>query len=74
VTADGNHRHTVFVSKGGKRAVVVVNLEQSKAISAKVALPNADRLAIVTPERPDMEPVAGPLSIPARSAAVILER
>jgi hypothetical protein len=73
VKMDGNHRHTVFVARSGKRAVVVVNLEQDKAISAKVALPNAHRLAVVTPERPDTEPAAGPLNIPARSAAVVLE-
>jgi hypothetical protein len=73
VTVDGNHRHTVFVTRSGKRAVVVVNLEQDKAISAKVALPDGLRLAIVTPERPDTEPAAGPVNIPARSAAVVLE-
>ena len=73
VSADGNHRHTVFVAKSGKRAVVVVNLEQSTAIPVKVTLPNAGRLAIVTPERPDASPVTGELSIPARSAAAILE-
>ncbi len=73
MNADGNHRYTVFVAKSGKRAVVVINLEQRKTISAKVALPDAGRLSIVTPEKPEMQPAAGALNIPARSAVVILE-
>ena len=73
VTSDGNHRYSVFVTKGGKRAVVVVNLEQSRPVSAKVALPNAGRLATVTPEKPDTEPLKGELNVPPRSATVILE-
>jgi hypothetical protein len=63
----------VFVTKGGKRGVVFVNLEQAKAISAKVDIPNAGRLMTVTPEKPDMVPAAGALQLPARSAAVLLE-
>ncbi len=73
VAADGSHRYTVFVARSGKRAVVVVNLEQGKAISAKVALPDAGRLSAVSPEQPDPSPAAGVLQIPARSAAVLLE-
>jgi hypothetical protein len=73
VTADGDHRHSVFVAQGGTRAVVVVNLEQGKTISAKADLPDPGRLAIVTPEKPDPEPASGTLRIPARSAAVVLE-
>jgi len=73
VTSDGNHRYSVFAAKGGKRAVVVVNLEQAKPISAKIALPNAGHLAMVTPEKPDPQPVAGAINVPARSAAVVLE-
>ena len=73
VTANGNHRYSVFVAKSGKRAVVVINLEQAKAISATVELPNAGKLATVTPERPDTEPATGAIDIPARSAAVLLE-
>lgn len=73
VNADGSSHHTVFVSKGKKRAVVVVNLEQGKAISANVSLPDSRRLATVTPERPEIEAFGGALKIPARSAAVVLE-
>lgn len=73
VTGEGNYRYSVFVAKSGKRAVVVVNLEQGKAIAAKVALPDAGRLVTVTPEKPDAAPAAGALNIPARSAAVVLE-
>jgi len=74
VQADGDHRHTVFVAKNGKRAVVVVNLEQARAISVSVALPNAGRLAIITPERPATEPASGTFRVPSRSAAVLLEQ
>lgn len=73
VAADGNHRHTVFVAKSGKRAVVAINLEQVKPISARVTLPDARPLSIVSPERPDAAPAAGMVQIPPRSAAVILE-
>ena len=73
VTSDGRHRHSVFVAGTGKRAVVVVNLEYSKSITAKVALPNAAGLVVATPEQPESAPTSGTLAIPARSAAVIME-
>lgn len=74
VASSGNHRHTSFVAKNGKRAVVVVNLEQGKPISANVVLPKAGGLVIVTPEKPDPQPATGAVNIPARSVAVILEQ
>lgn len=73
VAADGSHRYSVFVAKGGKRAVVLVNLEQSKAISAHVDLPNHSSLTVVTPEQHDGKSTNGTVIIPARSAAVIME-
>jgi hypothetical protein len=73
VDADGEHRYTVYVAKSGKRAVVVVNLEQGKGISAKVTLANAAQLSLVTPENPERQSTMGELSIPARSAAVVME-
>ena len=36
VTADGTHRFSIFRNAQGKRAVVVVNTELGKAISANV--------------------------------------
>ena len=74
VTADGIVRHTVFVTASGKRAVVVVNQELSKAITATVKLPNAGKLVVATPEQPDDVPTDGTLQIPARSAAVVMEQ
>ncbi len=74
VTSDGDHRHSVFVSSGGKRAVVVVNQEYSKAITAKVNLPNAGSFMVATPEQQDSRPISGTVTIPARSAAVIMEQ
>lgn len=74
VSADGAHRYTVFVAKGGKRAVVVINQESQKQINAKVNLPNSGSLVTVTPEQPDAQPATETLRIPARSVAVLIEQ
>jgi hypothetical protein len=74
VTSDGQHRYSVFVAGGGKRAVVVVNQEYSKTITAKIDLPNPGRLAVATPEQQDRNPTSGTVMIPARSAAVVMEQ
>jgi len=73
VTSDGRHRHSVFVTEQGKRAVVVINQEFSKEITAKVNLSNAGSLVVATPEQQESHPVSGTITIPARSAAVIME-
>lgn len=73
VTADGAFRYSVFIAASGKRAVVAVNPESNKAITATIKLPNAGNLVAATPEQPDGEPTTGTLHIPARSAAVIVE-
>ncbi len=74
VTANGNFRYSVFVTDAGKRAVVVINQEFGKPITAKVDLPPPGRWVVATPERPDAEPTDGTLKIPARSAAVVMEQ
>lgn len=74
VTADGGVRYSVFKRSDGKRAVIVVNDERSKSINAIVALPNPGTLMAATPEDPDAKPTDGTLTIPARSAAVIMEQ
>jgi hypothetical protein len=73
VNADGTHRHTVFVTASGKRAVVVVNEEPKKAITATVELPNPGKLVVATPEEPEAQPTSGALEVPARSAAIVME-
>jgi hypothetical protein len=73
VSADGAHRYSVFVAAGGKRAVVVVNPDSEKAITAKVSLPNAGSLVSATPEQPESAASTGTLRIPARSVAVLME-
>jgi len=73
VSASGSHRYSVFATANGKRAVVVINQEFNKMIEAKVDLPNAGRLMMATPEQPDGQATNGRLSIPARSAAVVIE-
>ncbi len=74
VTADGNFRHTVYRRSDGKRAVIVVNLEQAKPITANLDLPNPGTLVAATPEEPDARTVSGPLRIPARSAVILMEQ
>lgn len=74
VTADGAVRYTVFRNASGKRAVVVVNQEIGKAITAKLDIPNPGSLMAATPEQPEAQPVSGTLQIPARSAIVVMER
>jgi hypothetical protein len=74
VDSDGAHRYSVFISRSGKRAVVVVNEEHEKAIDTDLELPNTGRLLVATPEEPDGRPSSGTLNIPPRSAAVLMER
>jgi hypothetical protein len=74
VHADGSHRYTVFQTAAGKRAVILVNLETNKAITATLDIPNAGRLMSATPEQPDAQPATGTLRIPARSAMVVMEQ
>jgi len=74
VTANGSSRYSVFNTTGGKRALVVVNMEYSKAITARVDLPNPGKLVVATPEHPGAKVTDGTLKIPARSAAVVMER
>lgn len=74
VTSDGSHRYTVFRNAAGKRAVVIVNRESSKAITAKLELPNPGRLVFASPEQLDAKSVSGALQIPARSAVVVMEQ
>jgi len=75
VRSEGAQRYSVFRTAAGKRAVVVVNMEAAKAITARVDLPGAlaANLVTVTPEHPDAVPTDGTLQIPARSVAVVLE-
>jgi hypothetical protein len=73
VSADGAFRYSVFRAESGKRAVVVVNPGSNAAVTAKVSLPNAGDLIVATPEQPDGRPTTGTVSVPARSAAVVIE-
>lgn len=74
VTADGSYRYSVFIADGGKRAVVVINQEVNKPITARIDIPNPGKLVVATPEQPDAQQTLGTLRIPARSAAVVLEK
>ena len=74
VSANGSSRYSVMVTAEGKRAVVLVNQELSKAITTTVELPNARQLVVATPEEPTAQPTSGKLQIPARAAAVLMEQ
>lgn len=71
---NGAYKYSVFVTSKGKRAVVVINQGLTKAITAKVKIPNAGKLVVATPENPDAKPTTGIIQIPPRSAAVVMER
>ena len=73
VSADGSYRFSVFIADGGKRAVVIINQEFNKPITARIDIPNPGKLVVATPEQPDAQPTTGTLKIPARSAVVVLE-
>jgi len=51
----------------------LIRQEFNKMIDAKVDLPSAGRFMMATPGQPDGQPANGRLSIPARSAAVVIE-
>lgn len=74
VSADGSFRYTVFRTAAGKRSVVVVNLESDKVITATLDIPNPGGFVSASPEQQDAKPVSGPLSVPARSAIVVMEQ
>ncbi|MGH9599599.1 MAG: DUF6259 domain-containing protein, partial [Terracidiphilus sp.] len=74
VEADGAHRHTVYRTKAGKRAVVIINQESRRGITAKLDLPNAGGLVAATPEGPEAKATSATLQIPARSVVVVMEQ
>jgi hypothetical protein len=74
VTANGEHRYSVFVNKTRKQAVVVVNQERHKSITANVVLSHAGQIKVATPEQPEARPTTGTVEIPARSVVVLMEQ
>lgn len=73
VSADGAFKYSVFNAEGGKRAVVVMNLEPKRSITVKIEVPGAASFTVATPENQDAQPNAGTLTLPYRSAAVFME-
>jgi hypothetical protein len=73
VNADGSSRYSVFKRPDGKRAVVIVNQESTRPITAKLELPGAADLSFASPEDPTAKATDGKLQIPPRSAAVVME-
>ncbi len=73
VTARGPHRFSVFHAADGRRAVVVVNPDFDRAITATVKFPQSRRLTVATPEYPDTQSTNGVVRIAQRSAALVME-
>src|ERR1019366_6961925 len=78
VQADGKPyaKYAVFGRPGaGKRAVVVANQREDKPLKVAVKLEGSKgKLVAVTPERPEPQSCDGTVTIPPRSAVVILEK
>lgn len=74
VTADGRVTHTVFRNSNGKRAVIMINPDRARPVTATLDLRNPGPLMSATPEQPDAQPVSGAISIPARSIVVVMEQ
>ena len=72
-TADGIFRYAVYVAQDGKRGIALMNLEANKAINVTVKLPNTTQFMIATPEEAEAKPSTGGVTIPARSAALLME-
>lgn len=66
--------HSVFVTRSGIGAVVVINSDSTQEALATMKRPNPGTLVTATPEQPDAQPSWGQLSIPARSAVVVMEQ
>jgi len=74
VSADGSFKYSVFITKTGKRAVVIINMEENKRITAKVEIPNSGKMVTATPEHPKAIKTNGAVIIPARSAVIVMEQ
>lgn len=74
VSANGNIKYSVFITSKDKLAIVVVNLNPQKEVTAKVQIPDSGKLLWASPEKPDALPTDGTLKIPASSAVVVMEQ
>lgn len=65
--------YTVFRTKEGKHAVVVVN-DEHRPIAITVHPEGDGDLTMATPESPEAIPVDGTIEVPARSAVVVMQQ
>jgi hypothetical protein len=75
-TAGVRHQdYTVFRRSDGRRAVVVVNDKADQPMTATIVLdaPAGRALTCASPEQPDAVPCTNKVSVPARSAVVVME-
>ena len=66
--------YSVFTAASGKRAVVLANFDPKKTLALRLELdPPATSLLLATPESPDAIATDGAITLPPRSAAVLME-
>ena len=66
-------RYSVFRASNGKHAVVIINQEANRTVTAQVDVPHAGKLVVAAPKEPDGIPLTSKLQIPSRSAVVVIE-
>jgi hypothetical protein len=77
VSVDGKayELFSVFRHKSGKHAVIVVNDSADKPIVAEVKIDHASgRYVVATPEEPDGKESGASVTVPPRSAVVLIEK
>lgn len=74
-TVDGGYtEYTVFITRNGKRAVVVTNISNDHTSKIKVSLNNDAVLMYATPESPVSKPFDGTMDLLPLSVVVIMEK
>ncbi|HTJ29284.1 MAG TPA: DUF6259 domain-containing protein [Acidobacteriaceae bacterium] len=73
VTSSGKPwpNYSVFRTQSGQQAIVLINDEQ-EAVNLSVQTKGPTSFRVVTPESPDPKPTTGAVTLPARSALVLL--
>ena len=78
VTVDlkAHYPYSVFVNpKTGRRAIAIANQDKKKRIEASVKVEGRrGKFVVVTPEKPEPKPFKSKVTVPARSAVVLLEQ
>ena len=66
------HRYSVFKNDKGQKAIVVVNEDISQTLTGKISCPDAEKFDCYTPEDGFIVKSRGEISVPPRSAVVLI--